>query len=81
MTPKKVFLIGQYSDGFTGAHLVTADPGPDLARLEDQSWRKQVSQQIERIEPDLLVVLFQCTGVSPLSLASSNWLTQLVWTR
>ena len=61
-----------------GADLVTAGPGPDLASLEDQSWRNKVSQQMQRIEPNLLVVLFQCTGVSPLRLASSNWLTQLV---
>ena len=60
------------------ADLVTAGPGPDLASLEDQSWRNKVSQQMQRIEPNLLVVLFQCTGVSPLRLASSNWLTQLV---
>ena len=67
VTPKKVFLIGQHSDGFTGADLVSADP----AGLEDQSWRNTVSQQVQRIEPDLLVVLFQCTGVSPLQLADS----------
>ena len=78
VTPKKVYLIGQCSDGFTGADLTTADPGPDLARLEDSHWRNKVSQEVQRIEPDLFVVLFQCTGVSPLSLASSNWLTQLV---
>ena len=49
-----------------------------MARLEDSHWRNKVSQEVQRIEPDLFVVLFQCTGVSPLSLASSNWLTQLV---
>ena len=74
VTPKKLYLIGQYSDGFTGADLTTADPGTDLARLEDSHRRNKVSQQDQRIEPDLFVVLCQCTGVSPLSYASSTWL-------
>ena len=51
VTPKKVFLIGQYSDGFTGADLVTADPGPDLARLEDQSWRSKVPSKYRGSNP------------------------------
>ena len=51
VTPKKVYLIGQYSDGFTGADLTTADPGPDLARLEDASWRNKVSQQVQEFHP------------------------------
>ena len=32
---------------------MTADPGPDLARREDSHWRNKVSQEVQRIEPDL----------------------------
>ena len=61
----------------TGAKVIVRHPGYRMILLEDIGWQKQISKEIARIRPDLLLLVYSLEDQDGLSEQAQTWLKSL----
>ena len=61
----------------TGAKVTVRHPGYRMILLEDIGWQKQISKEIARIRPDLLLLVYSLEDQDGLSEQAQTWLKSL----
>ncbi|CAE7200469.1 GIP [Symbiodinium sp. CCMP2592] len=61
----------------TGAKVIVRHPGYRMILLEDIGWQKQISKEIAKIRPDLLLLVYSLEDQVGLTLQVQTWLQSL----